>query len=211
MANHPFGLSRFNAKIERPAWSACNDSAESWADAKALLSFKVTKSSRMAKSRRPGLWFLARRPAILPDCAGTADLKATLEKGLTAGSTIGSNDEPTQKYKKQFPIGLGCAFTFGSAQKAELPRGYNALGIEVVDLRVECCAGRKADERPIRFWLGDKQHLVQAILDQWYDPESIFYKVRADDGNVYILRQQTSRPEGRWDLISFRQTTERQG
>ena len=46
------------------------------------------------------------------------------------------------------------------------------------------------------------------MLDQWYDPQSISYKVRADDGNVYILRQQTSRPDGAWDLVSFRQTEE---
>jgi len=44
------------------------------------------------------------------------------------------------------------------------------------------------------------------VLDQWYDPEGIFYKVRADDGNLYILRQHTSTPDGAWDLVSFRQT-----
>jgi len=34
------------------------------------------------------------------------------------------------------------------------------------------------------------------------------YKVRTDDGNVYILRQQTWTPDGEWDLVSFRQTKE---
>ena len=29
--------------------------------------------------------------------------------------------------------------------------------------------------------------------------------VRADDGNLYILRQRTSSPDGAWDLDSFRQ------
>ena len=73
-------------------------------------------------------------------------------------------------------------------------------------LSVECYAGRKADERPIRFRLEGRQYLVETVLDQWYDPESILYKVRADDGNLYILRQQTSTPDGIWDLVSFRQT-----
>ncbi len=73
-------------------------------------------------------------------------------------------------------------------------------------LSVECYSGRKADERPVRFWLEGKPYLVETVLDQWYDPESIFYKVRADDGNLYILRQQTSTPDGTWDLVSFRQT-----
>lgn len=71
-------------------------------------------------------------------------------------------------------------------------------------LKVECYSGHKADERPVRFRLEGKQYVVQAVLDQWYDPESIFYKVRADDGNLYILRQQMSVPDGAWDLVSFR-------
>ena len=45
---------------------------------------------------------------------------------------------------------------------------------------------------------------MEAVLDQWYDREGIFYKVRADDGNLYILRQQTSTPAGQWELVSFR-------
>jgi len=73
-------------------------------------------------------------------------------------------------------------------------------------LNVECYAGRKGDERPVRFWLDERQYAVKAVLDQWYEPENIFYRVRADDGNVYILRQQTSTPNGSWDLVSFRQT-----
>jgi hypothetical protein len=71
-------------------------------------------------------------------------------------------------------------------------------------LNVECYSGRKADEWPLRFWLGERQCLVEAVLDQWYDPESVFYKVRADDGNLYILRQRTSTPDGTWELVSFR-------
>ena len=72
-------------------------------------------------------------------------------------------------------------------------------------LSVECYAGGKADERPVRFWLGGRLHQVEAVLDQWYDPESISYRVRADDGNLYILRQETSTSEWKWDLVSFRQ------
>jgi len=40
-------------------------------------------------------------------------------------------------------------------------------------LSVECYSGRKADERPARFWLEGKEYRVEAVLDQWYDPESI--------------------------------------
>jgi hypothetical protein len=76
--------------------------------------------------------------------------------------------------------------------------------MNLMKLSVECYSGRKADERPVRFWLGERQYRVEAVLDQWYDPQSILYKVRADDGNLYILRQQTSLPDGPWELVSFR-------
>jgi hypothetical protein len=33
--------------------------------------------------------------------------------------------------------------------------------------------GRKADACPVRF----RQCQVEAVVDQWYDPENIFYKV----------------------------------
>ena len=46
--------------------------------------------------------------------------------------------------------------------------------------------------------------MVEEVLDQWYGPEHVFFKVRADDGNVYILRHQTSALDGDWNLISFR-------
>lgn len=72
-------------------------------------------------------------------------------------------------------------------------------------LTVQCHSGHKADERPIRFNLDGKEYQVEAVLDQWYDPEHIFYKVRADDGYLYNLRQDTSTFAGAWELVSFRQ------
>lgn len=73
-----------------------------------------------------------------------------------------------------------------------------------VRLSVECYAGRTGDERPVRFRLDEHSYFVEAVLDQWYGPEHVFFKVRADDGNVYILRHETSVPDGEWELVSFR-------
>lgn len=80
--------------------------------------------------------------------------------------------------------------------------------MKLMKLKVECYSGHKADERPIRFRLEERQYVIKAVLDQWYDPEGTFYEVRADDGNLYVLRQQTSTPERTWDLVSFRQARE---
>lgn len=51
--------------------------------------------------------------------------------------------------------------------------------------------------------------ILKAALDQWYDRDGIPYKVRADDGNLYILGQRTLVPDGKWDLVSFRQTAQK--
>jgi uncharacterized protein (UPF0128 family) len=69
---------------------------------------------------------------------------------------------------------------------------------------VDCYSGRKADERPVRFRLDGNEYLVEEVLDQWYGSADTFFKVRADDGNLYVLRCDTSTPEGLWYLESFR-------
>jgi len=74
-------------------------------------------------------------------------------------------------------------------------------------LRVECYSGNKADERPVRFYLGEQLRMVEEILDQWYGPNDIFFKVRADDGNLYILSTGTSNAGREWSLESFREIT----
>jgi hypothetical protein len=75
-------------------------------------------------------------------------------------------------------------------------------------LHVECYAGYKADERPARFRSYGKQaptFQVEEILDQWYGPGYQCFKVRADDGNLYVLRHDES--EDQWTLDSFRRMT----
>lgn len=72
-------------------------------------------------------------------------------------------------------------------------------------LEVECHSGRKANERPVRFRLDGREYLIEEVLDQWYGPGDEFFKVRADDGNLYILRHESSPVEGGWHLVSFRQ------
>jgi hypothetical protein len=72
-------------------------------------------------------------------------------------------------------------------------------------VQVESYAGRITDERlPVRFRLDGHEYMVEEVLDQWYGPEHVFFKVRADDRNVYILRHETPEPDGSWELVSFR-------
>ena len=76
-------------------------------------------------------------------------------------------------------------------------------------LEVECYSGRKADERPVRFRPDGHEYVVEELLDQLYGPSDTYFKVQADDGNLYILRRETAVPEGAWHLESFRQLPRR--
>jgi hypothetical protein len=59
--------------------------------------------------------------------------------------------------------------------------------------------------RPVRFRLEEHEYAVEEVRDQWFGPEHVYFKVRADDGNLYILRHETSVPGGDWELVSFRE------
>jgi hypothetical protein len=72
-------------------------------------------------------------------------------------------------------------------------------------LRVKCYSEHKADERPVRFQLGERDYLVEELLDQWCGPNDTFFKVRADDGNLYILRHRERPNNDEWHLEAFRQ------
>lgn len=70
-----------------------------------------------------------------------------------------------------------------------------------------CYSGRKEDERPVRFQLGDNEYFVEEVVDQWYGPDDTFFKVRTSDNNVYVLGRRSSTPEGEWSLESSRDYT----
>lgn len=76
------------------------------------------------------------------------------------------------------------------------------------ELRVECYAGYKADEKPRRFYIGERRFEVEELLDQWYGPDDTYFRVRADDGNTYILRHAERDQADIWTLESFRRTLE---
>ena len=76
-------------------------------------------------------------------------------------------------------------------------------------LRVECYAGYKSQERPIRFSLREKIFEVVDIEDRWYGPSDRFFKIRADDDNIYILRYDEQRDT--WNLSAYRKSKAKEG
>ena len=70
------------------------------------------------------------------------------------------------------------------------------------EMRVECYSGYRADESPLRFALRGRQFEVRELDGRWYSPDATYFRVRADDGNFYVLRPD----EGQdiWSLHGFR-------
>ena len=69
-------------------------------------------------------------------------------------------------------------------------------------LRVECYSGYKADERPLRFQLGERWLEVEEVTDRWYSPAATYFRVRAGDGCLYVLRHDKAADV--WTLEAFR-------
>lgn len=58
----------------------------------------------------------------------------------------------------------------------------------VGEVKVECYAGYRCEETPTRFYLGERLITVVEVLDRWLDPAHRYFKLKGDDGGVYILR-----------------------
>ena len=67
---------------------------------------------------------------------------------------------------------------------------------------VECYAGHRADERPLRFTVRGRSYDVVSVDDQWYSPEARYFRVKVGDGNLYVLKHDERRDV--WTLDAFR-------
>jgi hypothetical protein len=70
-----------------------------------------------------------------------------------------------------------------------------------MDVRVECHSGYRGEETPTRIRFDGRAIEVVEVLDRWLDPDHRYFKVRGDDGAVYILRHDTR--DMAWSLTMF--------
>jgi hypothetical protein len=70
-----------------------------------------------------------------------------------------------------------------------------------MEIRVECHAGYRGDQEPRAFWLGERRLEAVELADRWLSSEHRYYKIRADDGDFYILRYDEIRSV--WELSAF--------
>lgn len=70
-----------------------------------------------------------------------------------------------------------------------------------MEVRVECYAGYRGEQRPRRFTLGERVTEVEEVIDQWHGLDYRYFKLKGDDGGCYILRHEEK--TGHWELIMF--------
>ncbi|MEJ2638618.1 MAG: hypothetical protein P8010_03495 [Desulfosarcinaceae bacterium] len=73
----------------------------------------------------------------------------------------------------------------------------------MMGIEVNCYAGYRGEETPRELRLGQRLVVVETVLDRWLAPDHRYFKVRGDDGGIYIIRHDPR--GGLWELIFFDQ------
>jgi hypothetical protein len=69
-------------------------------------------------------------------------------------------------------------------------------------VHVECYAGYKGDERPVRLQIDDEMLEVAELEDRWYSPGATYFRVRLLNGERYVVRREDA--QDIWTLEAFR-------
>lgn len=68
-------------------------------------------------------------------------------------------------------------------------------------IRVECYAGYRGEQTPVRFYMGERKIEVLEVIDRWLGPDHRYFKLKGDDDGVYIVRFDAA--AGEWELTMF--------
>ncbi|MCH8157087.1 MAG: hypothetical protein IID18_04940 [Nitrospinae bacterium] len=68
-------------------------------------------------------------------------------------------------------------------------------------IKVECYSGYQINERPVAFQLCGRRYKVKEVVDRWYGEGAIYFKVEADDNNIYLLKYEEG--QDTWDLVFY--------
>lgn len=68
-------------------------------------------------------------------------------------------------------------------------------------LHVTCVPGFRGAAEPQEFQLGARRMRVRAIVDRWFAPGQCWFKIDADDGDVYILHHDEA--SAAWRLVAY--------
>jgi hypothetical protein len=69
-------------------------------------------------------------------------------------------------------------------------------------VHVECYAGYKGDERPVKLQIGNEMVEVADVEDRWYSPGATYFRVLLATGERYVVRREDAQDV--WTLEAFR-------
>jgi hypothetical protein len=68
-------------------------------------------------------------------------------------------------------------------------------------LRVETSTGPGGEPEPSVVWFGARRVGVRSVVDRWFAPDQRWFRVDADDEQLYVLHH--DRSTGEWDLAAL--------
>lgn len=71
----------------------------------------------------------------------------------------------------------------------------------VIQVKLESPVGSATAGKPVSFSLFDRIFAVREILDTWYGADHTYYKLVADDGNLYIIKHDLNADA--WELVQM--------
>jgi len=72
----------------------------------------------------------------------------------------------------------------------------------ILTVGVECYAGHRGEQTPRTLILGDRRIAVAEVLDAWLAPDCRYFKLKATDGDTYLVRHDEG--SDTWELTMFR-------
>lgn len=68
-------------------------------------------------------------------------------------------------------------------------------------IAVECYAGYRGEETPRAIRFRERRVVAVEVLDRWLAPDHRYFKIRGDDGGLYIIRHDVVSLE--WELTFY--------
>ena len=68
-------------------------------------------------------------------------------------------------------------------------------------VEVDCYAGYRSEETPRAIRFRGRRVTAVAVIDRWLAPDHRYFKIRGDDGGLYIIRHDVAGLE--WELVFY--------
>jgi len=65
-------------------------------------------------------------------------------------------------------------------------------------LKVEYSTSSKLSDRPVAFFLSNSRYKVEEIIDRWHREGLRYFKIKANDDNIYLLKYDERKDYWEW-------------